>query len=368
MDGQNKNNKPLGKRISEWIEDHFSAVPFVEKYMLIHHLEIMSKAGLSVVNSFEVLITEVSNAKLRRIIIAIKEEVETGKQLSDVLVKYPKIFPPIYVSMIAAGEVAGKLEDALSQISEQMKKTQHLTSKIRGAMIYPLVIVCAMIGISIFVVFYILPKILVMFEEMDVELPIATRVLIAITKFAQNYWWLLLIVIIIAVFAFGRAMKIYKFKRTMHAISLSLPIIGPIIKKVNLARFTITLSSLLSSTIPIVDAVKISADVLGNLIYKESLITTSNALKQGEALSSILSIYPKNFPTMVTEMIAVGEQTGRVEKMLGELAEYYNNEVDETMNNFTAVIEPIIILLLGVGVAGIAVAVIMPMYSLAQNV
>lgn len=368
MEGENKKTKSTGKRISEWIEDHFGVVPFVEKYMLIHHLEIMSKAGLSIVNSFEVLESEVENSKLRRVITAIKEEVETGKQLSEVLAKYPRIFPPIYVSMIAAGEIAGKLEDALAQISEQMKKSQHLTAKIRGAMIYPLVIICAMIGISFFVVFYILPKILVMFEEMDVELPLATRILIAITKFSQNYWWLILIILIILVVALTRAMKNYKFRRTMHAVSLSLPIIGPIIKKINLARFTLTLSSLLASTIPIVEAVKISADVLGNLVYRENLNMASNALKQGETLSNILSIYPKSFPTMVTEMIAVGEQTGRVEKMLGELSEYYNNEVDETMNNFTAVIEPIIILLLGVGVAGIAVAVIMPMYSLAQNV
>ncbi len=368
MEEGKKTTKLLGKRISEWFEDHFGTVPFVEKYMLIHHLEIMTKAGLSIVNSFEVLTTEVENAKLRRIIVAIKEEVETGKQLSEVLVKYPKIFPPIYVSMISAGEIAGKLEEALSQISEQMKKNQHLTSKVRGAMIYPLVIICAMIGISIFVVFYILPKILVMFEEMDVELPLATRILISITKFAQNYWWLIIILVIIAVVALIRAMKVYKFRRTMHALSLRLPIIGPIIRKINLARFTLTLSSLLSSTIPIVDAVKISGDVLGNLIYKENLYTAANALKQGETLSNILSIYPKNFPSMVTEMIMVGEQTGRVENMLGELSEYYNNEVDETMNNFTAIIEPIIILLLGLGVAGIAVAVIMPMYSLAQNV
>jgi type IV pilus assembly protein PilC len=355
-------------RIGAWLSDRLSTVSFVEKFMLIHHLEIMTKAGLSIVESLRALSTETENKKLRRIITEIKSDIETGKQLSEVLAKYPQIFPRIYVSMIAAGEIAGKLEDALSQISSQMKKTQRLTSKVRGAMLYPLIIICAMAGISCFVVFYILPKILVMFEDVQVELPLATRVLIGITKFSQNYWWLMLAVIIFAVIAFLRLMKIYEFKKKVHQLMLRLPIFGPIIKKVNLARFTLTLSSLLGSTIPIVEATHISADVLNNVIYKENLMTAADGLRQGETLSEILSIYPKNFPAMVTEMIMVGEQTGRVEKMLGELSEYYNNEVEETMNNFTAIIEPVIILILGLGVAGIAVAVIMPMYSLAQSI
>jgi type IV pilus assembly protein PilC len=350
------------------LNEKFGTVPFVQKFMLIHHLEIMTKAGLSIINCLNVLSAEIENPKLKKVVIEIKNEVETGKQLSEVLAKYPKIFPPIYVSMIAAGEVAGKLEEALGQISNQMQKSQRLNSKIRNAMIYPAVIICAMIGISFFVVFYIMPKILVMFEDMNAELPLATKMLIAITKFSQHYWWLIIILVSAIIFGFFQAMKNYIFKKRVHLILLSFPIFGAIIKKINLARFTLTLSSLLASTIPIVEAVKVSSEVLKNLIYKENLMDAAKALKQGQTLSMILSSNPKIFPTMVTEMIMVGEQTGRVEKMLGELSEYYNNEVEDTMNNFSSVIEPVIILMLGIGVAGIAVAVIMPMYSLAQNV
>jgi type IV pilus assembly protein PilC len=365
-----KPNDPLSltARMNSWIERHVGSVPFVQKFMFIHHLEIMSKAGLSIINSLQVLSSEIENKKLKRIVGEIKAEVETGKQLSEVLAKFPSVFPHIYVNMIAAGEISGKLDDALSQISEQMKKSQRLNSKVRGAMIYPAVIMTAMVGISLFVVFYIMPKILVMFTEMNASLPMATRVLIALTKFGQNYWWAIIIAIIAAIFGFMRAMKVPKFKRAIHRGMLSLPIFGIIIIKVNLARFTLTLSSLLSSTIPIVDAVRISSEVLNNVVYREQLEHATDGLKQGQALSQILSAYPKTFPAMVTEMVMVGEQTGRIEKMLKELSEYYNNEVEETMNNFTAIIEPVIILLLGVGVAGIAVAVIMPMYSLAQSV
>lgn len=355
-------------KINLWLSNHLEHVPFVDKLMFIHHLEIMNKAGLSIVNSLEALSQEIQNKKLRRIIGEIKEEVETGKQLSEVLSKYPRVFPPIYVSMIGAGEVAGKLDEALTQISEQMKKSQRLTSKVRGAMIYPAVILAAMIGISLFVVFYIIPKIMTMFEEMNAELPLTTKILINTTKFAQKYWWLVAVILVLFIIFFVQAMKKPKFKETVHKIILSLPIFGLIIKKVNLARFTMTLSSLLASTIPIVEAVQISADVLGNLVYRKMLNNAGEALKRGEALSKTLSPHPKLFPPMLTEMIMVGEQTGRTEKMLLELSDYYNGEVEETMDNFTSIIEPVIILLLGLGVAGIAVAVIMPMYSLAQNV
>ena len=368
MPEENESQNSRVKKIKTWIGRHIGGIPFVQKFMLIHHLEIMSKAGLSIINSLAVLAAEIENKKLKRVVGQIKAEVETGKQLSEVLAKFPNVFPPIYVSMIAAGEISGKLDEALSQVSEQMKKSQRLTSKVQGAMIYPAVILTALVSIALFVVFYIMPKILVMFEEMNAQLPLATRVLVAIVKFGQNYWWLVLIAVIGLIAGFIRAMKVPKFKRTVHSMFLSLPIFGQIIIKVNLARFTLTLSSLLSSTIPIVDAVNISSEVLANVIYREQLARAGDSLKQGLPLSQILSSYPKTFPSMVTEMIMVGEQTGRIEKMLKELSEYYNNEVEETMNNFTAIIEPVIILLLGVGVAGVAVAVIMPMYSLAQSV
>ena len=163
-------------------------------------------------------------------------------------------------------------------------------------------------------------------------------------------------------------MKKPTFKRTIHSILLKLPIAGIIIKKINLASFTLTLCSLLRSTIPIIQAVDISSDVLGNVLYKEKLKEASESLKKGVNLSDVLRKDPNIFPPMVTEMIMVGEQTGNIEKMLGELSEYYNGEVSETMNNFTSIIEPVIILLLGIAVAGVAMAVIMPMYALTESI
>jgi len=356
------------QKINAWISDHLVRVPIMQKILFVSHLKTMVKAGLSLIDALRILSAEIENKKLRTVIGQITIGVEEGLQLSEVLAKYPKIFPSIYVSMIGAGETAGKMETALDQVSVQMKKNHELSSRIKGAMMYPAVIVTAMIGISIEVVVFILPKLLIMFKDFGAELPLPTRILIFITDSTTKYGlWMLGFIIIFIVTAFWLIKK-PDVKRVVHATNLALPIIGGIIKKINLARFTLTLSSLLESTIPIIDATRISSEVLGNVIYKESLLIVSESLKKGETLSDILRQFPKIFPPMVTEMIMVGERSGKTEDMLRELAEFYGNEVDTTMRNFTTIIEPIIILVLGLAVAGIAVAVIMPMYSLSQTI
>jgi len=351
-------NKLLGK---------LSRVPFVQKMLFVHHLQIMVKAGLSIVSALKILSEEIENKKLKKITGEIASEVEKGKQLSEALALYPQIFPAVYVSMIAAGETAGKMEDALHQVSEQMKKSHELTARVRGALIYPAVILVAMVGIAIEVVFFVLPKLMVMFEEFDAELPWATRALIWITNFAKNYGIYAIIGIVAMVFLVIYLLKQPKIKTVVHKFNLHWPIFGKIIKKINLARFTLTLSSLLNSAIPIIEATRITAGVQSNVTYRDALISVSEQLKKGETLSSLLTQSPHLFPPMVHEMLMVGEQTGQLEEMLGELAQYYADEVDSTMKNFSTIIEPVIILLLGLAVAGIAVAVIMPMYSLAQN-
>ena len=308
------------------------------------------------------------NKKLQRIIKEIKMGVEKGKQLSEMLQMYPKIFPTIYVSMIGAGETAGKMEESLEQVAIQMKKSHELTSKIRGAMMYPAVILVAMVGISIEIVFFVLPKLMVMFNDFNAELPVPTKILLFIVNLGQNYGLLMLFVTIAVIILSYIALKNIKVKKVIHSLNLRIPIFGSIIKKINLARFTMTLSSLLESTIPIIEAVKICSQVVGNLTYRKNLSEVSESLKKGNPLSESLTKYTRTFPPMVTEMIMVGEQSGKTEDMLRELSEYYGNEVDNTMKNFTTIIEPVIILIMGAAVAGIAVAVIMPMYSLAQSI
>lgn len=359
---------PFEKKINDFVDNYIHRVPVVQKILFVSHLKTMVKAGLSLIDALRILSEEIENKKLKTVIAEVKEGVEKGLQFSDVLARYPNIFPSIYVSMIAAGETAGKIETSLDQVSVQMKKNHELTSRIKGALMYPAVIVVAMAGISVEVVVFILPKLLIMFKEFNAQLPLPTRILIGITDFTQQYGLWMLLAFILLIIGAVQALKQYKVKRVVHAINLKLPIVGSVMKKINLARFTLTMSSLLESTIPIIDATRISSEVLGNVIYKEKLIIVSESLKKGEALSEILRRFPHIFPPMVTEMIMVGEKSGKSESMLRELAEYYGNEVDNTMKNFTTIIEPIIILVMGLAVAGIAVAIIMPLYSLSQNI
>ncbi|TAN34164.1 type II secretion system F family protein [Patescibacteria group bacterium] len=368
MPKKKKELSSFEEKLNRWVASHLSRVPTMQKVLFVSHLKTMTKAGLSLIDSLKTLEQEIENKKLKKIVGEIACGVEAGKQLSEVLAEYSKVFPSIYVSMIAAGEKAGKLEHALEQVSLQMKKNHELIARVRGAMIYPAIIVLAMAGIATEVVVFILPKLMTMFKEMDAELPLATRALIGLTDAVARYglWMALGLAAFIVLAAW--AVKKPRVKKVVHTVNLKLPIAGKIIKKINLARFTMTMSSLLESTIPIIEAARITADVLGNVIYKRSLMDVSEALKKGETLSEILARYPDIFPPMVTEMITVGEKSGKTEEMLSELSDYYSNEVDVTMKNFTTIIEPAIILVLGLAVAGIAVAVIMPMYSLTQNI
>ncbi len=358
------------KKLNDWVATHFSHISFVQKIFFVEHLRTMIHAGLSLVASLEILHKETSNKSFQKIIWEIKKEVNEGKSFSAVLAKYPKIFPPIYVKMVSAGEVSGKLENALEQVATQMQKTQQLKSSIRSAMIYPSVVVMAMIGIGVLMTTVVLPKLITIFSEFDSELPLATKILIAITEFVSNPINLAILVSLLGLLIVGFVMLLKKspsFKRMIHNINLRIPIFGSVIKKINLARFSMTLSSLMKSAIPIIDSVDITADTCSNVLYKESLHKASEEIKSGTPLSEILRRYNRIFPPMVTEMIMVGEQTGEIDNLLTELADFYNTEVDKTMKNFTTIIEPVLIIMLGLAVGGVAVAVIMPMYSLVQN-
>lgn len=322
------------------------------------------------VEGLTVLGKETSNKKMALLINDVKMQVENGKQLSEALMAHTNIFPFMYVKMIAAGETGGQMDTALEQAVIQMKKAYELSSSVRGAMIYPSVILVAMGGIGIMMVTVVLPQLTSLFKEFNAELPLATRILIKVSDIASQPLYLSLIFIGFAAFIVGFYFLLKRsptFRRLVHRFNLRIPIIGGIIRQVNLARFSLTLSSLLKSAIPVVDAVNITADTCGNVMYQNALREGAETVKTGSPLSQSLSGSPRLFPPMVVEMVMVGEQSGEMESLLTELANFYNEEVNKTMKNFTAVIEPIIIIVIGVAVAGMAMAVIMPMYTLVQS-
>ncbi len=373
MFGKKKQTRELSsfeKKMNDWITKHLTKISFTEKMFFVDHLRIMIHAGLSLVEGLEILAKETSNQALKMTIADITKEVSGGKQFSTVLFNHPKVFPAIYVKMIEAGEISGKLEEALTQIAIQMKKTHDLTASIRGAMIYPSVVMTAMMGIGILMTTVILPKLLVIFDEFDSELPLPTRILIVITNFMSKPLNMIFMSIALVGGIIGFIILMKKsprFRHVIHTVNLHLPVAGKVIKKINLARFSLTLSSLMKSAIPIVDAVTITADTCGNVNYRMSLMRSSKELEKGIPLSESLRQYPNLYSPLVTEMIMVGERTGEIDTLLTELASFYNEDVDKTMKNFTTIMEPVLIIFLGLGVGGVAVSVIMPMYSLVQN-
>lgn len=350
------------------ITSHLETIKFSQKIFLFENLRVMIKAGLSITESLSIAASQATSPKLRNIVSQVQAEVEKGHPLSETLEKFPQLFPSIYVKMIAAGEISGKLDESLSQAVEQMKKTNSINSKIKGAMVYPIVILVAILGISIEMLVYVLPNILTIFTEMNVALPLPTRILIAVSNFLINYGIIVLIVFVVLVVIFIKAKKNPSFARFLDNLILHSPIFGNISKQINLARFSLTLSSLLKSAIPIIDALSITGEVVTNRLFRDALKETSQKIKTGRSISEVLSEYPQLFPPLVTQMIMAGEKSGTLESLLNELSVYYNEEADQILKNISTIIEPVIILVLGVVVGGLAVAVIMPMYSLSEAI
>jgi len=357
-----ENNKPKRK-----ILEIFSRVSLDEKIFFTKNLQVMIKAGIPFSDSLKALALQTKNKKLKRTIENIHQDIENGSTLAESLVKYPHIFPELYVNMVRAGEESGKLESVLDQLAIQLKKTRDLNSKIKGALVYPIFILCATIGIGVFMLIFVFPKILSLFSEIQITLPLTTRILIKISSFVSSKGWLFLAILIVIIILFLRIIRSKKGRRSWHRLLLKFPIVSPIIKKVNLAQFSRTFSSLLRAGLGLVRTLEISAGVVGNIIYREKILEVSERVKEGISVSEVLEKSPNLFPPTVVQMIKVGEQTGTLDNILEDITQFYEDDIERTMASLSSVIEPVLIILLGIVVGLLAVAILKPMYSLYQQ-
>ena len=341
-----------------------TSVPLAEKLFFVQHLSIMLKAGISLSTALKTLAKQTTNKRFARIIADISRNVEKGVSFTESLKPHEKIFGQLFINMIESGEISGKLEEVLKRLYIQFKKNHELVSKVKGALIYPIVILIAMSGIGTFMMIAVVPKITAMFKDFNAELPLATKLLIKFSDSLVANGLLYLVALIVVILTIVQLIKTKRGRYAFHGLLLKLPIFSPIIKKINLARFARTTSSLLKTDIMIIKSFQIAANVLGNVHYRQALMEMSDKIKKGGTINEVVANYPKLFPPVVAQMIAVGEDTGELDYILEELAEFYEGEIDQTMNNLPAIIEPILILVLGLVVGGIAVAVIMPMYAL----
>ena len=343
-------------------------ISLTEKLFFIEHLKVLVKAGLSISDSLSTLAEQTENKKFKKILIEIKNGIEKGDTLAKNLAKFPHTFPKIFVSMTEAGEISGTLEENLNQLSLQMKKEHTLRVRIRSALTYPVVVLIATAGIVTVLLTYVVPRIVSVFAEMEADLPLPTKILITVDNFILENAIITILGIIIAVTCFIFAIRTSVGKKILHKIFLSAPILGPVVKKVNLARFSRTLSSLLKTDIPVVQSFETTADVLMNVYYKKIVTDAAEKLKKGSLISESLEGNKKLFPPIVTQMINTGEKSGNLDELLEELAVFYEEQVDETVKGLSSTIEPLLILFLGVVVGGIALAIIAPMYSLSEQI
>jgi len=343
----------------------FERVSDKELVLFSRQLSILFKSKVSLVESLQVLAVQNENASFREKIFKLAEDVEAGTSLSGALSRYPKIFSSFYIAMIKAGESSGKLSEALSYLANHLEREYHLTSRIKGAMIYPALIVIVAIVVVALMIFFVIPQLTEVLVETGGELPVITQIVISVSNFLKNWGWMVLLGILALILAISKYYRTKEGKRFFDRFYLQLPLINPILKMVYLARFAENLSTLISGGLPIAQALETTGDIVDNTVYKEIIFKTRDEVRRGESISSVLARFPEAFPPIFTQMALVGERTGTLDKTLMNLVEFYQEEVDRTVSNLLSILEPVLIVFLGVVVAGLMAAVLMPLYRMA---
>ena len=324
----------------------------------------MIDAGLPLVQCLEILGSQQENPAFKKVLIEVKVAVEGGSTFADALSKHPKVFDELYVNLIAAGEVGGILDTILNRLSGFLEKSEKLKGKIKAAMTYPTVVIIIASIIVTGLLVFVVPIFEKLFEGMGKGLPAPTQMVVNMSNAIKNYWYVIVGVIAGVIFGLKYAYTTPKGKRTMDSIFLKLPVVGDLIRKTSVARFTRTLGTMLSSGVPILEGLEIVAKTAGNEIIKEGIMKARVSLSQGKTLADPL-IETKIFPGMVTQMISVGESTGALDAMLTKIADFYEDEVDAAVDALTSMIEPMLMAFLGVVVGGLVIALYLPIFQIA---
>ena len=346
----------------------FGGIKTQQKITLAKNLGSMIDAGLPVTRALAVMGKQSKSKAFKKLVADLEGDVSHGITLSESMRKYPKVFSSLFVSMVRAGEESGTVSVSLGIVASQMEKSYLLGKKVRGALIYPAVIISVMIVIAILMLIYMVPTLTATFEGIGVKLPLATRILISASDFLVENTITVFAAIVVFVVAFSAFFKSGIGRSTIDSVSIRLPVIGQIVKEVQTARTTRTLSSLLSAGVEIVVALDVTVDVLQNHLYKSAMKRVRIAIEKGESMSAVFSEYENLYPLFVGEMVAVGEETGKISDMLVNVANYYENEVDQKTKDLSTIIEPVLMIVIGLGVGFFAISMLAPTYSLVDYI
>lgn len=341
----------------------FQRVSFSDIVAFTRQLSTMMTAGLSLPDTLAILKAQFKNEALTKMIKNIADDIDAGSTLSDALKKYPQHFSAIYISLVTAGEASGKISDVLERLSDNLEKEQNFKGKIKSAMVYPTIIFIGM-GVVVFIMMsFVIPKLTSLYTEFNIELPLPTKILISVSSFFAKFWWLILV----GVFGGGLLFRSWKKtplgKRSWDFLMLKVPIFGEINKKLTLVEFSRTLGILAGAGVPILEALNILANSIENVIYTKAIKKTIKGVERGVPLGQLILADPV-FPPILGQMVTVGEETGKIDETLLKISSYFEQEGDQAVKGLTTALEPIIMVVLGIGVGFVVLSIIVPIYNL----
>ncbi len=356
-----------GERAGFSFSQRFARVSQGELAVMTRQLATLIGAGFPLVSALESLVAQINSPSLKKIIAGIKGTVVEGSSFADAMGKYPNVFSPIYVNMVNSGESSGTLEIVLERLADIIEKQEALKSKMITAMIYPIVILMISILIVSFLLIYVVPKIMSMFDNLKQELPLPTRILLGASDFMKSYWWVLILVVIVGWFAIRSAYRSEKGRKLIDAKSLSVPLFGSLIRRMAAARFARTLGSLLDNGVSMLPALGIVENIVGNVYIAQIVSDGSAEVSKGKGLGVALDVKTA-FPPMAIQMIQVGEQSGNLEEMLGKVADVFEREVETAAMRLTALVEPVMVLFMAGIVLFIVLAICLPIFEMNQMI
>lgn len=344
----------------------FARVPVRDLVVFSRQLSVMISAEVPIVQALRVLIKQTVNPTLKKIVTGLADDVEGGAKLSLAFSRHPKVFSDFFINIIRSGETTGKLDEVLEYLATQQEKDYDLMSKIKGAMIYPTFILTALVAVGIIMMIFVIPKLTAVLKESGATLPLSTKILITTSDFMKNYWWLLLIIVIGLIAGVRYLITFPQGRKYWDFLKIKLPIFGQLFQRIYIIRFTRSFLTLITGGVEIVQSLKIVAEVVGNAVYRDLILKTVKEVEDGNPIVTVFA-KSKEIPPMVTQMLGIGEQTGKIDVILSRLTDFYSREVDNLVRNLVTIMEPLIMIMMGVAVGIMVSAIILPMYNLATQ-
>ena len=357
--------KPKEAPADKFLNRFFNRVSFQELVVITRQLATMISSGLVVSDALDILEEQQTNRTLKKALQDISQDVKGGLTLAQALGKYPNIFPRLYVNLIKSGEASGKLDNVLLQMADGLEKQREFQAKVKGAMIYPAVVLGMMVVVIIIMMVFVIPKLIGLYEQSTIELPLPTKILIVTSNLFVKFWWLGVGFLVLAVIALNRWNKTEEGKFFIGNLLLRMPLSGKIITTVTLTNFNRTFGLLTSAGIPLLESIGIVSDLTDNPVFRKSLKESYEGVERGLPFSSLLTA--DVFPKIVGQMVKVGEETGKVDEIFFKLADYFESESDHLIKNLTVAIEPIVLIILGIGVGFLVISIILPIYKLTTS-